>query len=73
MGLRGLISFGAGGAILLIAFYEILANAQTQTTYNNPYPLILQSAILGFVSFLLIGLGVLLIIRWAQQEAKHEH
>jgi len=73
MGLRGLISFGAGGAILLIALYEILANAQTQTTFNNPYPLILQSAILGFVSFLLIGLGVLLIIRWAQQEAKHEH
>ena len=65
---RGLISFGVGGAFLLLALTEIFGNAQSLTTYYNPYPLLLQSVLLGFVSFVLIGFGLFLIVKDAKQE-----
>jgi len=52
----------------MLALTEIFGNAQTLTTYYNPYPLILQSIILGFLSFLLIGFGLYLIVKEARRE-----
>ncbi len=66
MVVKGLISFGVGGAFLLLALTEIFASLTSY--YYNPYQLTLQSAILGFLSFLLIGLGLYLLVKEAKQE-----
>jgi phosphotransferase system glucose/maltose/N-acetylglucosamine-specific IIC component len=68
MSFRGIVSFAAGGAFLMLTLYELLANAQSLVTYYNPYPLIVQTLILGFISFLLIGLGLHLIINEGKQQ-----
>jgi large-conductance mechanosensitive channel len=68
MVVRGLISFGVGGAFLLLAITEIFGNVQT--LFYDPYPLLLQSVLLGFVSFVLIGFGLFLLVKEAKQE-KH--
>ena len=65
---RGLISFGVGGAFLLLALTDIFGNMLT--FINDPYPLLLQSVLLGFISFVLIGFGLFLLVKEAKQE-KH--
>jgi hypothetical protein len=65
MVVRGLISFGVGGAFLLLAFTEIFASS---ALYYDPFPVVLQSVILGFLSFLLIGFGLYLILKETRQE-----
>jgi hypothetical protein len=68
MSIRGIVSFAAGGAFFMLTLYELLANAQSLATYYNPYPLIVQTLILGFISFLLMGLGLQLIINEGKQQ-----
>ena len=68
MVVRGLISFGVGGSFLLLALTDIFGNAQT--LFYDPYPLLLQSVLLGFISFVLIGFGLFLLVKEAKQE-KH--
>jgi polyferredoxin len=69
MSFRAIVSFAAGGAFLMLVMYEIIANAPTVVTYYNPYPLILQTLILGFISFLLIGFGLQLMINELKKPA----
>lgn len=63
---RGLISFGIGGTIVILVFWNLMANLQLLTAgYSFDYVLgfVLQNAFFGFIGFLLVGLGLQLIIK----------
>jgi len=67
MSLRGLISFAVGGSLLLFVLYLVILSAQS--SYSSIGPLI-NSVVLGFTAFLLLGLGLFLIIESAVSSKK---
>jgi len=69
MDYKGLASFGIGGAIVLLVFWNLMANTQLlQYGYSADYVLgfAIQNAFFGFIGFLLVGLGLQLIIQSAK-------
>jgi cadmium resistance protein CadD (predicted permease) len=71
MDYRGLASFSIGGAIVLLVFWNLMANLQLLTagyTFDYVLGFALQNAIFGFIGFLLIGLGLQLIIKSTRTE-----
>jgi hypothetical protein len=68
---KGLLSFGVGGTIVLMVFWNLMANTQLlQYGYDFGYvsSFILQNGVLSFIGFLLIGIGLMLIIKKAKAE-----
>jgi len=51
---------------MLLALTDIFGNIQT--LFYDPYPLLLQTLLLGFISFVLIGFGLFLMMKEAKQE-----
>jgi hypothetical protein len=66
MDYKGLASFGIGGTIVLMAFWNLMANLQLLTagyTFDYVLGFALQNGILSFIGFLLIGIGLQSIIK----------
>ena len=57
---RGLFSFSLGGTILVVVLMNIVGNAYILEQPTSPAytSVVLQNALLGFIGFLLIGLGL---------------
>lgn len=71
MDYKGLVSFGIGGTIVLVVFWDLMANTQyLQYSYSPDYVLgfVLQNALFVFIGFLLVGLGLQLIIKSTKAE-----
>ena len=68
---KGLLSFTIGGVLLIFAVYLVLwgALSETRIQYSSSQPLIYGS-ILGFVAFLLLGVGLYSIIESAVSSKK---
>ena len=65
---KGLLSFGAGGTIVLMVFWNLMANTQMLVPgwgYDFGYVsgFVLQNGFLSFIGFLLIGIGLKLIFK----------
>jgi hypothetical protein len=67
--LWAVIVFGVGGAMLLYMFYSILDNVGKPWIDQRSF-LWVQVAPFGFLSFALIGAGLLLIIQSQKESAK---
>ena len=68
---KGLLSFGIGGTIVLLVFWNLMANMQLlQYGYDFVYVLgfVLQNVALCFIGFLLVGLGLQSLIKSAKTE-----
>jgi len=65
--LKGLVSFALGGSLLLFVLYLVVQSAQSP--YSGLGPL-MNAVVLGFATFLLLGLGLFLIIESAVASRK---
>jgi uncharacterized membrane protein len=66
MDYKGLVSFGVGGAIVLMVLWDLMAHVNFLQYGYETGPLIffvLQNCFFSFIGFLLVGLGLKLIIR----------
>ncbi|MEM3874367.1 MAG: hypothetical protein QXU45_04480 [Candidatus Bathyarchaeia archaeon] len=61
-GFTGAITFALGGAMLLFSLYQILYNVD-KPWINQELFMVLFVLPIGFVAFLLIGLGILSILK----------
>ena len=71
MDYKGLFSFAIGGTIILLAFWDLMARVQAlQYGYNTVFliRLIVQDGVLSLVGFLLVGYGLLWIIKSTKME-----
>jgi len=67
----GLLSFAFGGTLLLFILIDINDVVITHgNEFNWNSPLYLETAILGFISFLLLGYGLFANIQSAKTQAK---
>ena len=57
---KGLLSFAFGGALLLVTLYDIILEGGKYWLFNMLLP---RFMILGFLGFLLLGYGLMFIIR----------
>jgi len=66
MNLKGLFSFAAGGVLLIFVLYFVFSSAlsEQRIAYSSFVPLV-NGLALGFVAFLLLGLGLSLIVESA--------
>ncbi len=71
MHVGGLLSFAVGGTLLMFLFIDIidavLGYGNTFTWSSWLYP---EAAVLGFISFLLIGYGLFVNMRSAKGDTK---
>jgi len=58
MSLRGLISFAVGGTLLLFVLYLVISSAQS--AYFE-FGTLMNGMALGFLAFILLGLGLSLM------------
>ena len=73
MDYRGLLSFGAGGTIVLLVFWNLMAHVNVlQGGYHTGslISLIVTNGLLVFAGFLLVGLGLKLIIESTNAKTK---
>jgi len=66
---KGLTSFGIGGILVLLVFWNLMAHMHLLTSgYSFDYVLgfVLQNALFAFIGFVLLGLGLYLIIKGAK-------
>ncbi len=63
--IRGLVSFAVGGTILLFVLTDILQKAGSYNTSLVP-----DTAVGGFIGFLLLGYGLFVNMKSAKSEAK---
>lgn len=62
MSLKGLVSFAIGGVLLVFTLYIVFWGALSQSPSVGT---LINGLAIGFVAFLLIGLGLFLIIESA--------
>jgi len=67
MSLRGLISFAVGGTLLLFALHLVIASAQFE---YFEFGTLMNGMALGFLAFILLGLGLSSIIESATASKK---
>jgi hypothetical protein len=71
MDYKGLLSFGAGGTIVLMVFWNLMAHVSVlQGGYDTgpSISLIVTNGLFVFIGFLLVGLGLKQIIKSTKTE-----